>query len=170
MTHSWHHHPRPAAGILLALAAVGQAQAACAISSSGLAFGVYQPITFAGKLTSADKTSTATVSVVCTGIVTGGSYTLALGPSMVGSGNRISTRYLANASGGNNMAFNIYRELSYSTVWGDGVTAGSLIGGSIPAGDSSQSQSVYGKIPSGQSTLMAGAYSGSLTMTLSYNP
>ncbi len=156
---------------LLTLAAAGQAHAAgCSVASSGLAFGAYQPLTFAGKLTSTDAASTATISVACTGIATGGSYTISLGPSLVGPGNRISTRYLSNASGGDNMAFNVYRELSYTTIWGDGITAGSLLGGSIPPGDSSQSQSVYGKIPAGQRTLKAGTFSGSLTMTLTYTP
>jgi spore coat protein U-like protein len=170
MKHAWHLKVGPAAVLLLALATAGQVHAGCTVSSSGLAFGAYQPLTFAGKLTSAAVNSVATVSVVCTGIVTGGNYTLALGPSLVGAGNRISTRYLSNTSGGDNMAFNVYRELTYASVWGDSVTAGSVLGGSIPAGDSSQSQSVYGKIPAGQNTLKAGTFSGSLTMTLTYNP
>jgi spore coat protein U-like protein len=156
---------------LLVLTAGKPAHAAgCTVSSPGLAFGAYQPLTVPGKLTSSNKESTATISVACTGIVTGGSYTIALGPSLVGAGNGISTRYLANASGGDYMAFNVYKELSYSTIWGDGITAGSMITGSIAAGDSSQSHSVYGKIPAGQSTLKAGSFTDSLTMTLTYNP
>lgn len=156
------------AAFLLMLAAAGQAVAGgCTVSSSGLTFGGYQPLTFAGKRTSVDATSNASVSVICTGIVSGGSYSIALGPSI--AGNSMSPRYLANAGGGANMAFNVYREASYSTVWGDG-TSGSVVAGSIPAGSSNQSHTVYGKIPAGQSTLKVGSYSGSMTMTLTYNP
>ena len=174
MTCAFQFVARPASTLLfmlLAATAAGPARAGtCSVSSTGLAFGAYQPLTFAGKLSSIDQTSTATVSVICTSIVTGGSYALALGPSLVGAGNRISNRYLSNPNGGDYMAFNVYREPSYASIWGDSITAGSLLGGSIPTGDSNQSHAVYGKIPSGQSTLKAGTFSGSLTMTVTYNP
>lgn len=156
--------------LLWLLAAAGPAQAgSCTVSSSGMAFGAYQPLTFAGKLTSVDVTSNASISVVCTGIASGGAYSIALGPSTTGSGDRISTRYLGNSNGGDDMSFNIYTSASYLTVWGNGTTGG-LVGGSIPVGDSNQSQPVYGRIPAGQNTLKAGSFSDSLTMTLTYNP
>jgi spore coat protein U-like protein len=139
----------------------------CTLSTTGLAFGAYQPLTFSGKLMSSDRTSDASVSMVCTGIATGGSYSLALGPSVAG-GSSIP-RYLANAAGGPNMAFNIFREPSYATVWGDGAT-GSLLTGTIPTGDSNQLHTVYGRIPGGQNTVKAGTFNGSMTMTLTYNP
>ena len=160
---------RFASAMLLALAWAGQAQAGCSVSSSGLAFGTYQPLTFAGKLASSAATSTASVSVVCTGISSASGYSIALGPSTIGSGDRISTRYLGNSLGGDDMAFNIDTNASYSTVWGNG-WIGSLVGGSMPAGDSNQSQAVYGKIPASQHTLRAGSFSGALTLTLTYNP
>lgn len=143
----------------------GTAWAGCTISSSGLAFGAYQPLTFDGRLTSVDKTSTATISISCSGIVTGGSYSIALGPSTVG--NSMSPRYLANPQGGPNLAFNVYREGTHSMVWGDGP---GVIGGLIPGGDSTQSHTVYGKMPAAQNTLRVGTYSGTLVMTVTYNP
>ncbi|MES2942854.1 MAG: spore coat U domain-containing protein [Pseudomonadota bacterium] len=150
--------------------AIGAHAAGCTISSTGLAFGPYQPISFAGQLTSTDITSNASVALVCTGIVSGGSYNISLGPSIVGTGDRISTRYLANNSnGGDHMAFNIYTSGTYASVWGNG-SVGSLIGGTINPGDSNQSTPVYGKIPAGQSTLKAGSFTGSMTMTVTYNP
>lgn len=139
----------------------------CAISSSGLAFGAYPPLSFAGKLASADRTSDATVSLVCTGIATGGDYSIALGPSP--TGNSMSPRYLANSNGGADMAFNVYREASFSTIWGDSFT-GMVLGGTIPVGDSARSHTVFGRIPAGQSTLKPGSFSGSLSMTITYNP
>lgn len=142
----------------------------CTVSSGGLAFGAYQPLTFAGKLSSVDKTSTATVSVVCAGIVTGGSYTIGLGASSYGAGDRISTRYLSNTpNGGDYMAFNVFTDASYITVWGN-ASIGALLNGSIPNGGSNSSHTVYGKIAAGQNTLKAGSFSDSIIMTLTYNP
>lgn len=148
----------------------GSAHAAgCSVSSTGLAFGSYQPLNFPGRPPSPALTSNASVSLVCTGIVGGGNYTLALGPSAVGSGDRISTRYLANPSGGDFLAFNVYTNGSYSTIWGDGI-AGGVLGGNIAAGDSTQMLTVYGRIPAGQNTLRTGSFSGAMTVTLTYNP
>ncbi len=169
MTHPWHFKISLTVALLLTLAAAGSVQAACSVSSSGLAFGAYQPLTLSGKLYSSDVTSIADVAVVCAGIVNSGSYSIALGSSALGGGNGISTRYLVNASGGDLMRFNLYTDPTYTTVWGNGTT-GSVIGGSIPVGNSHQSQPVYGKIPAGQHALRVGIFAATLTMTLTYNP
>lgn len=156
----------------MALLTAGQAWAGCNVSSSGLSFGPYQPLTFPGHFTSVDAVSTGTVSITCSNMVALASYTLALGASADGAGDRISTRYLANSSGGPNMAFNIYTDATRSVVWGNGST-GAVISGSLPLitlGSQTQNVTVYGKIPAGQNTLKAGTYSGPLTITLTYNP
>jgi spore coat protein U-like protein len=67
------------------------------------------------------------------------------------------------------MAFNVYLDSTYTTAWGDGFT-GALMNGSIPVGDSSQNQTVFGRVPAGQNQLGVGNYSASLTMTITYNP
>jgi spore coat protein U-like protein len=157
-------------GCALLFQADGASAAGCAIGSSGLAFGAYQPLTFPGKLTSAAQTSNATISVTCTGIVTGGQYTITLGPSLAGAGDRIGTRAMANTAGGPDMSFNVYLDPAFTAIWGDGLTAGTALGGTIPPGDSNQSHTVYGRIPGGQDTLWAGQFSGTLTMTITYNP
>ncbi|MDB5886086.1 MAG: Spore coat domain protein [Polaromonas sp.] len=153
----------PAAALLIALAA-GQAHAACTVGSSGLAFGPYQPLTFAGKRNSADVTSTASVSVNCDLVNGLLGYTLKLGPSP--AGNSISPRYMGNPSGGANMVFNVYTNATYSTIWGDGST-GSIISRGALNGNSVLT--VYGKIPAGQNTLRAGSFSSALTVTLTFN-
>lgn len=145
------------------------AAGACTISSTGLAFGAYQPLSLPGLLNSTDRTSTATVSVVCSAIAVGGSYTLSLGAGSYGPGDRVSTRYLRNSRAGDPMAFNVYTLPSHGTIWGNG-TAGSLLSGSIPTGNSNQSHTVYGLVPGGQNTLQAGSYGDSVTMTITYNP
>lgn len=150
------------------------AWAGCSVSSSGLSFGLYQPMTFAGQLTSADVLSTGTISISCNNMPSPGSYTLALGASAnsAGASDGISTRYLANSNAGANMAFNVYTDARRSIVWGNG-SIGALVSGSLPIvtlGSYTDNVTVYGKIPAGQNTLNAGIFSGSVTVTLTYNP
>lgn len=143
----------------------------CAVSSNGLAFGAYQPLTFSGKLSSADVTSTATISVNCTGIAVVADYTISLGPGSFGPGDRISTRYLNNVTnGGAYMSYNVYVDAGYVTPWGNGATGSLLVGSIITIGSSSRSHTVYGSVPSGQNALRAGSYADTLTMILTYNP
>lgn len=164
MTNSWRHHIRAVAGLLLVLAATGRVFAACSVSSSGLAFGAYQPLTFAGKLTSTAVNSVATVSVNCDAVSGNPGYTLKLGPSP--EGNSTNPRYMVNAAGGSNMAFNIYTDPTYSTVWGDG-SIGSIITHGLLNG--SFNHTVYGRIPAGQNALKAGSFTSLLTITITYN-
>jgi hypothetical protein len=154
---------------LLVLGVATEVAAGCSVSSPGLAFGAYQPLTFAGKLASTAVTSNATVTVACTDIVTGGAYSISMGPSLVGPGDRIGTRYMANVNGGDYMAFNVYLAPNYLTVWGDGMS-GSIASGNIPPGSSNQTHVAYGYIPAGQHTLKGGSFSTQLTMMLTYNP
>lgn len=166
---NYKHHLAIVGVLLLLAAAPREAAAGCSVSSPGMAFGMYQPLTFAGKLTSAAVISNTAISVACTNIVTGGSYTIALGPSSTGSGDRINTRYLANFNGGDPMAYNIYREAALLTIWGDG-SVGNLLAGDIPVGASNQSHTVYGMVPPGQRTLKAGNFSDAMVITLNYIP
>jgi spore coat protein U-like protein len=156
-----------AVALFALLAATDSMGGACSVNATSMAFGTYEPLTFAGKLASVDRTADAAVTVVCTAISSGGSYTIALGPST--QGNSIVPRYLAHDASGQGMAFNVYLDAAYSSVWGDGFT-GNVMSGTIPSGDSTSSHSVFGKVPAGQSALMAGSYSGALTMTITYNP
>ncbi len=158
--------------LAMAMLVADPAWAGCSVSSSGLSFGAYQPLTFSGQLISADVLSTGTISITCSNMLSLGSYTLALGPSADGGGDRISTRYMANSSGGANMAFNLYTDARRSVVWGNG-GIGAQVSGSLPVvtlGSYTDNVTVYGKIPAGQNTLKAGSFSGSVTMTLTYIP
>jgi spore coat protein U-like protein len=140
------HTPRilfpTAAALLLTLAAAAQAHAGCTVGSSRLAFGHYQPLTFAGKLASMAVTSTATVSVTCDQKNGLAGYTLTLGPSPMGGG--IGTRYLVNERGGNPMLFNVDTDPTYLTVWGDGSAGSAITHGAL---DGTFQHTVYGQIP-----------------------
>lgn len=151
--------------LVLVLAASAQAHAGCTVSSSQLVFGVYQPLSFAGRFGSVAVTSMATVSVTCDRESGLAGHTLTLGPSPVGG--HIGMRYLAHSGGGNPMLFNVYTDPTHLTVWGDGSSGATLRHGAL---DGHVQHTVYGKIPAGQNTLQAGSFSGLLTMTLTYNP
>lgn len=142
----------------------------CFVSSSGLVFGPYQPLTFAGKLSSTSQTSTATVSVVCNGNggAKGSGATLSLSASNQGPGDRISTRYMQRVDGSDLMAFNLFTDANRTTVWGNGST-GALISISM-AQRTSENITVYGTIPAGQNTLRAGRFLDSMIITLTYTP
>ena len=149
--------------MLLAWSMAGYAHGGCTTSFSGMAFGAYPTLVLA------DVTSAANIDVICQGVQGGSSYTLALGPSTDGVGNRISTRYLVNTLGGDLMAFNLFTDANRTAVWGDGVT-GALIHGNLDAVGSQSSVPVYGKIPAGQHTLRAGSFLGSMTIIADLQP
>ena len=149
-------------GCAPALASAG----GCSLSTSGMAFGRYQPLTLPGKVSSVDNISDATLSMVCTGIAGGGVYSVALGSSFGGS---VSPRLMVNPQGGPEMQFNIYLDPTYSTIWGDGTTGG-VFSGTISPGDSGRTFTAYGKVPGGQNGLRVGSFSASLVVTLRYDP
>lgn len=158
--------------LMLLVLTAGPLRAACTVGTAGMSFGTYHPLTLPGKLSSADALSTCTISVTCSAGITLTSYTLALGASTAGTGDRISTRFMANSNGGDNMVFNLYTDSNRTVVWGNGATGTTLSGSLSIVGLGSQTQSVtvYGKVPSGQNTLRAGDFSGAMTLTLTYNP
>lgn len=155
------HRPVTALVLALTLASAAPALAGCTVSTSGLAFGVYQPLSFAGQLTSSDVYSTATVSVSCDAVA---GYSLKLGPSPVE--NSTYPRYMGHASGGNPMVFNVYTDATHGTVWGDGSVGGLVTHGPL---NGTAHHVVYGRIPARQHMLKAGSFSSALTVTVSYD-
>lgn len=140
------------------------ALALCSVSvTNPLTFGAYHP--------SAASADTGTAAVSCTGNILGQShsYTVSLGPSGYGPGDRISTRYLINTTnGGDYMVYNVYIDAGYSIVWGNGTTGG-LFSGSFSSFSFYREHTFYGKVPLGQFTLLTGAFYEQLTVTVTYD-
>ena len=167
----WTGSIRTVIAVCLATCAPVAHAGACSVSSTGLAFGPYPTLAFAGKLASADVTSTATISIRCTGISLGGSYTLSLGPTTAG-GASINPRRMTHSNGGDPMLFNAYTDVTRATIWGD-ASAGAQFAGTIAIkllGVQNFTHTAYGKIPNGQKTLKAGTFSAVPTITLTYHP
>jgi spore coat protein U-like protein len=132
------------------------AAAACTLTAAPVAFGTLS--------TSAATSATGSVTVNCTN---GDALTIALDAGTSASG---SQRRLVNA--GNYLNYSLYQptaagtaESSPAVAWGDGTALGSTFG--TTSTGAAQVFNVYGSVPSGQ-TLYVGAYTDTVTVTLSY--
>jgi len=122
----------------------------CTMDSSALAFGEVA-------LTGATP-GTATINVTCTG---GGAYTVGLGN---GLHNVAAQRNLV--SGANILAYDLFKEASHTTRWGD--AGAGLVSGTGTAVQ--QTLTVYGQVTTGQ-TLVSGngaPYTDTILVTLTY--
>ena len=127
--------------------------ASCSVSAAALGFGTLgTPI---GTNVDAQSNITAT----CAG---GAAYTVALNAG-TGTGATLATRKLT--SGANTLPYTLYLDASRSQIWGDGT--GSTSVSSQTGTGSAQALTVYGRIPAGSSPL-AGAYSDTITVTVTY--
>jgi spore coat protein U-like protein len=126
----------------------------CTASASNISFGSVSPIA------NTAVTATGTVTVTCTfsllSLNTAARVCLNLGNGTASTS--FVPRYMANGS--NLLAFNLYADSAYSTVWGSvySTTASTpisltLSGNWLTAPSASSTVTVYGKIPSGQTTV-----------------
>jgi len=132
----------------------------CTVAAVPVNFGSYNP------LAGTPATATGTVTVSCTVTVVGlvESWTVAL--SSGNSGN-FTTRLLANGS--SSLSYNLYTTAAYTSVWGDGSGATSLMSGSslLAVGTTNNYYTVYGRIPAGQDAA-AGTFTDTIVVTLNY--
>ncbi|MBB72431.1 MAG: spore coat protein [Legionellales bacterium] len=125
----------------------------CSVSANNLSFGSYEPT----GITNLDETTT--ISVTCT---LGTVYNTGLDAG-TGSGATVTTRKMT--SGSDLLNYSLYSNVTHTTVWGDTVGVNTMPG--VGTG-SAQNLTVYGRIPSGQSSVPAGSYSDTITVTVTY--
>ena len=135
----------PVTAILLS---VPSAWAACTVSVTGVAFGVYDPFS------STSLDSTGIVAVTCSPAAP---YTVALSP---GNAAQIAREL---RSGANVLAYNLFTDATRSSVWGDGTGLTATVSGSGSAGG----HPIYGRIPSRQNVAV-GNYSDAITVTITF--
>jgi spore coat protein U-like protein len=152
---------------LVMLLACSAAQAAttvnCTASASGIAFGIYNP------LSSAADTSTGTLRVTCNGSGTGSANVTVNVSLSAGLSGSFATRKMF--SGTNVLDYNIFWSTAYSQIVGDG-TGGSFAGSAgpftVPAGGSNLATGTfYGRIPASQD-VAPGNYTDVITVTVTY--
>jgi spore coat protein U-like protein len=145
----------------------GLAQAAttvnCTASASGIAFGIYSP------LSAVADASTGTLKVTCNGSGTGSANVTVNVTLSAGSSGSYATRKMF--SGVNALNYNIYWSTAYNQIVGDG-TGGSFAGSAgpfvVPAGGSNfATGTFYGLIPASQD-VAPGAFSDVITVTVTY--
>jgi spore coat protein U-like protein len=126
---------------------------ACVISDANLAFGTYDPLT---AHVSADLDSSATFTVACTG---GTAWSIALGDGLNASG---ATRRMRD--GANYLTYELYTTSARAQRWG---SAGAELVSGSHATTSSQTLTIHGRVPSGQ-TPPVGTYVDTVVATITF--
>lgn len=126
----------------------------CEVTTAAVAFGNYD----ASSGTAVDNTGS--VDVICS---SGTTYDIGLGVG-TGTGATVSTRQMGDGATGV-LNYSLYLDSGRLTNWdntgGLGVVSGTGTG-------SSQSHTVYGRIPADQAAAPSGAYSDTVVVTVSY--
>jgi len=134
----------------------GASAASCTVSSSGVNFGSFSPLTD----TSVDSTGSITVN--CTEV---SSYSITLS---TGSGTYSQRRMVA---GGYYLYYNLYRDAAFQQIWGDGNSGSYTVSLNDPVNSQNNLHPIYGRIPlSSQRAAHVGTYSDTITVTVSYFP
>jgi spore coat protein U-like protein len=157
--------PAVVLGLLLGLTPCARAVVVvnCTVSSGGIAFGIYNPLSGAG------LTSTGSLLINCSGSGTG-STSVTVGVSLsTGLSGTYATRKML--SGLNALNYNIFWETTHQNIMGDG-TGGSHSGSGGPitvfAGGSVQfTGTMYGLIPALQD-VAPGSYADVIVVTVTY--
>ncbi|MBC7700630.1 spore coat U domain-containing protein [Aquabacterium sp.] len=136
--------------------------ATCSVAAGTVNFGAYSPIS--GSVVN----STATVAVSCIDYCscTFGSYTVALNAGTYGT---LGTRQMGTST--LRVNYNIYKDSAYTQIWGDSTSSTFTNSGSYAftcAFGCVTNFTAYGQIPASQTTVQAGSYSSTVTVTVTY--
>lgn len=128
----------------------------CTVSTTAVAFGDVD-------VTSGSNVDgTGGISVTCTS----GTAWTATADAGSGTGATLATRNMTK--GTDLLNYILYTDSARSSVWGDGVTVGADGKFTGTATGSAQASTIYGRVPAGQTSLPAGAYSDTVTVTVTY--
>lgn len=131
----------------------------CTISSTGLAFGAYDPVSTNA---AANLDGTGTVSVTCT---SGAAGVIALGQGAnadTGSTDAVPLRRM-NDGGTNHLSYFLYQDTGRTTVWGN--TEATDV--SHTGTGSSTDLTVYGRVTAAQN-VPAGSYTDTVVATVTF--
>jgi spore coat protein U-like protein len=152
---------------LSCLAATAQAAApGCEASATGPAFGAYYPSD------PVPATTTGTISIQCVRVLNNTPYNVQISLSAGGAGN--FTRRMS--AGANRLYYNIYREGSYSSIWGNGSGGSQTVSMSVPLPTpalfgifwtGTAVRTMFARVNAAQ-YVPTGAYSDTITVTINY--
>ncbi len=153
-------------GVILSLTSTPAAALGlnCSFCATGVAFGNYNPTS------SSPTDATGNVHVFCTVLLISVASTIniSLNP---GTGNSGSFSPRKMSSGANRLSYNLYKDTSHTTVWGDGTGGTSIWTNSnllILVAGTPIDHTIYGRIPAGQ-YVAAGSYTDTITVTVEYH-
>ncbi len=129
-------------------------------SVTGINFGNYHPFS------SGNIDVTGTFTVRCTGLLgLAASFDIKLS---TGSSGSYSPRTMK--SGSNSLDYNLFTNSARTTVWGDGTGGSSFITRNFILAliGFSSNETVYARLPTGQTTAAVGSYSDTITITVEY--
>ena len=126
----------------------------CTVSSSALSFGNVNP------LSGSDVDGSGGITVTCTN---GTDWEATAG---VGSGSGASYADRRMTAGTDLLSYNIYTDAGRTNVWGDG-TGGTATIANTGTG-AAQNVTVYGRVPSGQTSVPPGGYADTVAVTVTY--
>jgi spore coat protein U-like protein len=151
--------PALAATITTNMAVSSSVTATCVIAAAPLSFAAYNTVT------TANVDAEAILTVTCTNGTPGIQITLGQGLTpATGSTTAIPLRQMTNGGAGR-LAYFLYQETGRTTVWGDTLaTAPAAVVGTGAA----QTATVFGRIPSGQTTVVAGTYTDTVVATVNF--
>lgn len=133
----------------------------CGASATSHAFGSYYPLSGNAVNTS------STITVSCSGLI--GLQVSAEVQLSTGAGGSFATRRMA--SGVNTLQYNLYRDSGRTTLWGDGTGGSTSLSYLLLLpllGNDSRTDTIYGRIPGGQTGVAPGNYTDTITVTIEY--
>ena len=125
----------------------------CVVSTTAVAFG------------NVDVTSGANVDVTGGLSVTCTSGTAWSATAGAGGGTGATNSVRKMTSGLNLLNYALYTNAGRTTLWGDGTDGAAITG---TGSGSAQASVIYGRVPSGQSSLPIGSYADTVAVTLTY--
>jgi len=126
----------------------------CTVSTAAVAFGNVNTIS------GSNVDGSGGITVTCTN---GTTWTAAAG---VGSGTGATFASRKMASGGNLLNYSLYTDSGRTSIWGDGSAGNVTIGGA--GNGAAQNVTVYGRVAAGQTSVPAGSYSDTVSVTVTY--
>ncbi len=127
---------------------------ACTISATSVNFGTYN--VFAGS----DVASTGTVTYRCNGSAHNITVALTQGASATFNPRQMQ-------KGAEALTYNLFRDASHSTIWGDGTSGTSVYQIANPPNNTNVNLTVYGSVSAGQD-VSAGTFSDTVTAVINF--
>ncbi len=129
---------------------------ACSVTAAPLAFGQFDTA-----VNNTDKDASTTIDVTCSN---GTAYNVGLDAGGA-TGATVTSRQMTGGTGTDLLDYALYSDSGRSSNWGDTVGTDTI---ADTGSGALQVKSVYGRVPSGQSSAPTGSYSDTINVTVTF--